>query len=42
MLSVEFPRGSEINVGETLHVRGNPGNIHLFDASSGKRLSFGS
>ena len=39
MLSVEFPRNSDLTVGDTMHFRCTSGNIHLFDASSGRRLS---
>ncbi|MDR6817903.1 sn-glycerol 3-phosphate transport system ATP-binding protein [Neorhizobium sp. 2083] len=41
MLSVEFPRNREVNVGEILYVRGDPARIHLFDPSSGKRMGSG-
>jgi len=39
MLSVEFPRNSDLTVGDTMHFRCTSGNIHLFDASSGRSLS---
>uniref|UniRef100_UPI00310129EA ABC transporter ATP-binding protein n=1 Tax=Neorhizobium sp. EC2-8 TaxID=3129230 RepID=UPI00310129EA len=39
MLSVEFPRNSEVNVGDVLYLRGEPSRTHMFDASSGKRLA---
>lgn len=38
MLSVEFSRDADVNVGDIFYVRGNPFKIHLFDALSGKRL----
>ncbi|WP_256465734.1 ABC transporter ATP-binding protein [Shinella sedimenti] len=38
MLSVEFPRNSKLEVGQTLHFRGNPESVHLFDAKTEKRL----
>jgi len=41
MLGVEFPRGSELKVGDIMHFRANAETVHLFDAASGKRLSFG-
>lgn len=39
MITVEFPRDSQLTVGETVHVRGNPANVHVFDKSTGKRLN---
>jgi sn-glycerol 3-phosphate transport system ATP-binding protein len=38
MLSVEFPRNSKLEVGQTLHFLGNPDSVHLFDAKTEKRL----
>jgi len=38
MLTVEFPRDSELEVGEIVHVSGDQNRIHLFDGRSGKRI----
>ncbi|WP_114217269.1 sn-glycerol-3-phosphate ABC transporter ATP-binding protein UgpC [Ochrobactrum sp. 3-3] len=38
MLTVEFPRDSHLEVGETVHVTGDQNRIHLFDGDSGKRI----
>lgn len=39
MLTAELPRGDDVTVGEKIHLRGNPGAIHLFDKSTGRRLN---
>ena len=39
MLTVEFPRGTTISVGDQIHVRPNQSALHVFDASSGRRLN---
>ncbi len=38
MLTVELPRNADITVGETIHIKGEPGSVHLFDKASGRRL----
>ncbi|MBW6425167.1 sn-glycerol-3-phosphate ABC transporter ATP-binding protein UgpC [Rhizobium sp. XQZ8] len=40
MLSVEFPRDADIRVGETVHVRGRRGSLHLFNEATQKRLAY--
>jgi multiple sugar transport system ATP-binding protein len=39
MLTVEFPRGTDIKVGERIHVCGKPAGAHLFDKVTGKRIN---
>ncbi|MGQ3213487.1 ABC transporter ATP-binding protein [Shinella sp.] len=39
MLTVEFPRGTPIKVGDKIHVRPTMDAIHLFDTTSGIRLT---
>ncbi len=39
MVTVEFPRASEVAVGERVSVAGRPDTVHLFDPSSGLRLN---
>jgi len=39
MLTVEFPRNSDINVGQRVYVRPTVEAIHLFDPTSGLRLN---
>jgi ABC-type sugar transport system ATPase subunit len=39
MITVEFPRASEIAVGQRVCVAGRPDHVHLFDPSSGRRLN---
>ncbi|MGV8938510.1 MAG: ABC transporter ATP-binding protein [Allorhizobium sp.] len=39
MLTVELPRDAEIQVGEHIHLRGEPRSVHLFDKSGGKRIN---
>ncbi|WP_454855018.1 ABC transporter ATP-binding protein [Rhizobium binxianense] len=38
MLTVEFPRDAGIQIGETLHVKGDPQRIHIFGQKDGKRI----
>jgi len=38
MLTVEFPRDSELEVGAIVHVAGDQSRMHLFDGNSGKRI----
>lgn len=38
MLTVEFPRDSELEVGAIVHVAGDQSRMHMFDANSGKRI----
>ena len=39
LVTVEFPRDSEIQVGDALHVRSEARHVHLFDGRSGLRLN---
>ncbi|WP_026358809.1 ABC transporter ATP-binding protein [Aureimonas ureilytica] len=39
MITVEFPRTSDIAVGQRLCVAGRPEHVHLFDPASGQRLN---
>lgn len=38
MLTVEFPRDSELEVGAIVHVTGDRSRLHLFDGTSGQRI----
>ncbi|OYR14921.1 ABC transporter ATP-binding protein [Brucella thiophenivorans] len=38
MLTVEFPRDSELELGQQLHVRGDQNRVHLFDWKTGRRI----
>ncbi|MDH7787307.1 multiple sugar transport system ATP-binding protein [Ochrobactrum sp. 19YEA23] len=38
MLTVEFSRDSELDVGQIVHVTGDQNRIHLFNGSSGRRI----
>ena len=39
MITIEFPRASEIQVGDALSVKGNVSNVNLFSAETGMRLN---
>ncbi|KQT85407.1 sn-glycerol-3-phosphate ABC transporter ATP-binding protein UgpC [Aurantimonas sp. Leaf443] len=39
MVTVEFPRSSEVAVGERVCVAGQPEHVHLFDPTNGLRLN---
>jgi sn-glycerol 3-phosphate transport system ATP-binding protein len=38
-LTVRLPGGAKIGEGETLLLAADPGELHLFDAESGRRLA---
>ncbi|MEN5277657.1 sn-glycerol-3-phosphate ABC transporter ATP-binding protein UgpC [Brucella sp. TWI432] len=38
MLTVEFPRDSELELGQQVHVKGDESRVHLFDSETGKRI----
>ncbi|NKK69546.1 ABC transporter ATP-binding protein [Rhizobium leguminosarum] len=39
VLTVELARDTDIAIGEKIHLRSNPGSIHLFDNSTGRRVN---
>ena len=39
MITVQFPRGSTVAVGDRVSVAGDSAHVHLFDPESGQRLS---
>lgn len=39
MIAVEFPRGSDVDVGAALHVRSDAEHVHLFSRDTGIRLN---
>ncbi|MEX6508946.1 ABC transporter ATP-binding protein [Jiella sp. M17.18] len=39
MITVELPRDSRVEVGDSLSVAGNAAHAHLFDVSSGRRMA---
>ncbi len=39
MLCAEFPRTSDVNVGETLHFRVRTESLHVFDPKTGRRIN---
>lgn len=38
MLTVEFPRDSEVELGQHIHVKGDKSRVHLFDSKTGRRI----
>lgn len=38
MLTVEFPRDSELELGQQVHVKGDESRVHLFGSETGKRI----
>ncbi|MBC8718710.1 sn-glycerol-3-phosphate ABC transporter ATP-binding protein UgpC [Ochrobactrum sp. Marseille-Q0166] len=38
MLTVEFPRDSELELGQQIYVKGDESRVHLFDRKTGKRI----
>ncbi|MFS2324173.1 sn-glycerol-3-phosphate ABC transporter ATP-binding protein UgpC [Brucella sp. H1_1004] len=38
MLTVEFPRDGEVELGQQIYVKGDEGCVHLFDSKTGKRI----
>ncbi|RDJ27910.1 sn-glycerol-3-phosphate ABC transporter ATP-binding protein UgpC [Bosea caraganae] len=39
MVTVEFPRGSDVEIGNIAHVSGDTENLHFFDQETGLRLN---
>jgi len=38
MLTVEFPRDSEVEIGQQIHIKGDESRVHLFDSKTGRRI----
>lgn len=39
LITIEFPRAAEVQVGERISVKGDPSNVHLFDSEKGQRVN---
>ncbi|MDR6434570.1 hypothetical protein [Brucella pseudogrignonensis] len=38
MLTVEFPRDIEVELGQQVHIKGDESRVHVFDRKTGKRI----
>ncbi len=38
MLTVEFPRDSDVELGQRIHVKGDESRVHLFESKTGRRI----
>ncbi|HMF69405.1 MAG TPA: TOBE domain-containing protein, partial [Phyllobacterium sp.] len=39
LITVEFPRTAEVQVGDRVSVKGDSSNVHLFDSERGQRIN---